>query len=163
VPDLIRSEAKLLSHQIKWVEDCRKVGAELHDKREETWRTSSAGFHDLQRQNREAFQQNMLHETGTQTRTLSRLLERVDAIGIHIQSMKWETPASHLSYHPPSIHTPPTFSTQRAPTARTPVGRGGSRGQIPTNVPPQMPLSAPPPAQQRQLQWKDPKGIRDGT
>jgi hypothetical protein len=136
VPDLIRREAKLLSHQIKWVEDCRKVGAELHDKREETWRTSSAGFHDLQRQNREAFQNKLLQETGTQTQTLSHLLERVEAIGIHIQSMKWETPASHLSYPAPSIHTPPAFSIPRASTARTPVGRGGSRGQMPTRAPP---------------------------
>lgn len=43
LPDLVRKETKVLSSQIQWVEECRRVAAETHDKREENWRTSSAG------------------------------------------------------------------------------------------------------------------------
>tara|TARA_R110002003_G_scaffold68_13_gene6163 strand:+ start:41641 stop:42600 length:960 start_codon:yes stop_codon:yes gene_type:complete len=34
IPDVIRRESKLISSQMKWVEDCRRVAADIHDKRE---------------------------------------------------------------------------------------------------------------------------------
>ncbi|KAF1839809.1 hypothetical protein BDW02DRAFT_486305 [Decorospora gaudefroyi] len=132
IPDLVRREAKLLSHQIRWVEECRKVGAELHDQREETWRTSSASFHDRQRQHRETFQAHMLHASGAQTEILHRILNEVRAIGLHTQSMKWETPASFVSATLPS-----NFPTQPRPPAATLNASGGGKGEPPARTPSQ--------------------------
>lgn len=138
IPDVVRREAKLISTQVKWVEDCRRVAAELHDKREETWRTSSAGFHDRQRQDRENFQNRMLHESSINSQTLNQILNEVKAIGLYAQSMKWETPASHLAYPPPSVPTPPAFPTRPASTAPSPslgAGRGRGTGMAPAQQP----------------------------
>lgn len=63
-------ESALLSRQIKWVEDCRRVASDLHTKREDTWRTSCAGFHDRQRVSREQFQNRMLNKAAKQARML---------------------------------------------------------------------------------------------
>lgn len=122
LPDVIRSEARLLSSQIRWVEECRRVASEIHDKREENWRTSSAGFHDRSREDRETFQNRVLQESTMQGRMLNQILNEVKAIGLYAQSMKWETP-SHLTTSPiyPPAPTAPTLSVQAAPTS---VGRG---------------------------------------
>jgi hypothetical protein len=127
IPDLIHKEAKLVSSQIRWVEDCRRVAADIHDKREENWRTSSAGFHDRGRQDRENFQSRMLHESDQQGRVLNQILNEVKAIGLYSQSMKWETP-NHLATHPayPPAPAQPNFPTQQPPAAS---GRGRGRGQ----------------------------------
>ncbi|KAF2129737.1 hypothetical protein P153DRAFT_338781 [Dothidotthia symphoricarpi CBS 119687] len=135
-PEFVRREAKLLSTQIRWVEDCRRVAADIHDKREETWRTSSAGFHDRQRQDREHFQNRLLHDSGLHTQTLNQILNEVKAIGLYAQSMKWETPTSHLAYPSPAVPTPPVFPTQPpiAPApmqAQAQIGRGGGRASAP--------------------------------
>lgn len=119
---VVRKEAKLLSSQVRWVEECRRVAAEIHDKREDNWRTSSAGFHDRTRQDRETFQSRVLHETNMQGRMLNQILNEVKAIGLYAQSMKWETP-SHLTTPPmyPPVHTP-LGSTA---LGSNPLGRGG--------------------------------------
>ncbi|KAH6495147.1 hypothetical protein HBI55_106920 [Parastagonospora nodorum] len=138
IAEVVRREAKLISTQVKWVEDCRRVAAELHDKREETWRTSSAGFHDRQRQDRENFQNRMLHESGMHSQTLNQILNEVKAIGLYAQSMKWETPASHLAYPPPSVPTPPAFPTRPASSAPSPspgAGRGRGAGMASVQQP----------------------------
>lgn len=67
ISDIIQRETKLLSTQIKWAEDCRRVAADIHDTREEIWRTSSAAFHHRQQQDRENFQSRMLDESGVHT------------------------------------------------------------------------------------------------
>lgn len=127
IPDVIHKEAKLVSSQIRWVEECRRVAADIHDKREENWRTSSAGFHDRGRQDRENFQNRLLHESGQQGRVLNQILNEVKAIGLYSQSMKWETP-NHLATHPayPSAPVQPSFPTQAQPP---PSGKGRGRGQ----------------------------------
>jgi hypothetical protein len=121
VPDIVRREAKLISNQIKWVEDCRRIAANTHDKREETWRTSSAGFHDRQRQDREKFQNRILHESAAHSQTLNHILNEVKAIGLYAQSMKWETPSTHL-YPPPTLPSLQPFPTQLVPDQG--AGRG---------------------------------------
>ncbi|KAL1601744.1 hypothetical protein SLS60_006659 [Paraconiothyrium brasiliense] len=123
VPELIRQESKLISSQIKWVEECRRVAADAHDRREENWRTSSATFHDKGRQERESFQSRILHEQGTQTQALNQILNEVRSFGLYVQSMKWETPGSLLMppYHP----GPPAFPTQPPPAPSS--SRGGGR------------------------------------
>ncbi|KAF2444001.1 hypothetical protein P171DRAFT_23825 [Karstenula rhodostoma CBS 690.94] len=125
VPDLVRQESKLISSQIKWVEDCRRVAADTHDKREDNWRTSSANFHDKARQERESFQGRLLHEQGMQSQTLHQILSEVKSFGLYVQSMKWETPGS-LSMGPPYMPGPPAFPTQPPPAP--PRGRGRPRG-----------------------------------
>ncbi|KAF3047728.1 hypothetical protein E8E12_011539 [Didymella heteroderae] len=119
IAEVVRREAELLSRQIKWVEDCRRVANDVHVKREDTWRTSSAGFHDQQRQDRENFQNRMVHESAMHSQTLNQILNEVKAIGLYAQSMKWETP-SYLNHMPnalPQVPTPPAFPTQPAPPA----------------------------------------------
>ncbi|KAF2175629.1 hypothetical protein K469DRAFT_723910 [Zopfia rhizophila CBS 207.26] len=127
--DLLRREARLLSNQIRWVEECRRVASDVHDKREETWRTTSAGFHDRNRQDRETFQNKMLQETHMQGQVLNQILNEVKALGHVTMSLKWETPdhvASHTTYPPPP--TAPAFPTQAAPhpPAKGP-GTGGNK------------------------------------
>jgi hypothetical protein len=89
---VVRSEAKLLSSQIKWVEDCRRLASDSQIQREETWRTSSAGFHDRARQNRQDFQSTILHQQGAQAQTLQQILNEVKAFALYAQSCKWEVP-----------------------------------------------------------------------
>jgi hypothetical protein len=135
-PDVVRREAKLLSSQIKWVEDCRRVAADIHDSREETWRTSSAGFHDRQRQDRETFQNKVLAESALHSQTLYKILNEVKTIGIYTQSLKWETPSSHLTYPSPSVPTPPAFPTQPAHAAPdTNQGGGRAKARVPPTPP----------------------------
>ncbi|KAH7085684.1 hypothetical protein BKA63DRAFT_539438 [Paraphoma chrysanthemicola] len=112
IPDVIHRETRLISAQIKWVDDCRRIAADIHDKREETWRKSSASFHDRQRQNCETFQNRILHESSMNTATLNQILSEVKAIGSYAQSMKWETPTSHLMNMALSTPTQPAFPTQ---------------------------------------------------
>ncbi|KAF2201534.1 hypothetical protein GQ43DRAFT_33461 [Delitschia confertaspora ATCC 74209] len=130
--DFIRREAKLLSSQIRWVEECRRVASDAHDKREETWRTSSAGFHDRNRQDRENFQQRILGETTRQGQMLNQILNEVKGLAHVTMSLKWETPdqlTTHPVYPPPP--SVPAFPTQPAPsTGRSGVSRtstGGTR------------------------------------
>lgn len=123
--DVVRRESKLLSSQIRWVEECRRVAASIHDKREENWRTTSAGFHDRNRHDREAFQHRMLHESGVQGKMLNQILNEVKAIGLYTQSMKWETPDS-MSQHP---GYPPQPMVPAFPTQAPPSGAGRGRGQ----------------------------------
>lgn len=117
ITEVIRREAGLLSRQVKWVEDCRRVANDAHVQREDTWRTSSAGFHDQQRQDRENFQNRIIHETTLQSQTLNQIMNEVKAIGLYAQNMKWETPSylNHVSNVSPQIPTPPAFPTQQAP------------------------------------------------
>ena len=125
IPDLIRKEVRLLSSQIHWVEECRRVAADVHDKREENWRTSSAGFHDRARQDREGFQTRVLYESTEQGRLLNQILNEVRAIGLYSQSMKWETPG-HLAPYPP-VPPQPAFPTQ-PPLPLPPLGQRKGRG-----------------------------------
>ena len=148
IAEVIRREAGLVSRQIKWVEDCRRVANDVHVKREDTWRTSSAGFHDQQRQDRENFQNRMVHESATHSQMLNQILNEVKAIGLYAQNMKWETP-SYLNHVPnisPQIPTPPAFPTQPAPPA------------FPTQ-PTRTPSSGPKQStQQKHFTWKTGRG-----
>jgi hypothetical protein len=119
ITEVIRREAGLLSRQIKWVEDCRRLANEAHVQREDTWRTSSAGFHDQQRQDRENFQNRVVHESALHSQTLNQILNEVKAIGLHAQNMKWETPSylNHMPNASPQVPTPPAYPTQAAPPA----------------------------------------------
>lgn len=117
IPEIVQRQTKLLSSQIKWVEECRRVAADIHDKREDTWRTTSAAFHEQQRQNRENFQNRILQESSMQKQTLNQILNEVKAIGLYAQSMKWETPSSHLAYPPPNYPPQPTYPTSRPPAS----------------------------------------------
>jgi hypothetical protein len=132
VSDLVRRESKLLSSQIRWVEECRRVATDIHDKKEENWRTSSAGFHDRNRQDRENFQTRMLNESSMQGRVLNQILNEVKTIGLYTQSMKWETP-DHLARHPafPPQPTAPAFPT--APTQPTATPTPAAPVAIPRN------------------------------
>lgn len=121
IAEIICRETGLLSRQIEWVESCRRVASDAHTKREETWRTSSAGFHDQQRQDRENFQNRMVHESAMHSQTLNQILNEVKAIGLYAQNMKWETPSylNSASNATPQIRTQPVFPTQ-SPTPAFP-------------------------------------------
>ncbi|KAJ4384669.1 hypothetical protein N0V86_000270 [Didymella sp. IMI 355093] len=151
LPEVIRREAGLLSRQIKWVEDCRRVANDVHLKREDTWRTSSAGFHDQQRQDRENFQSRVMHESAMHSQTLNQILNEVKAIGLYAQNMKWETPSylNHIPNASPQIPTPPAFPTQPAPPAFP------TQPPQPTRTPSSGPKQ---PTQQKHFTWKTGRG-----
>jgi hypothetical protein len=129
LPDIIRKESRLLSSQVLWVEECRRVAADIHDKREETWRTSSASFHEHARLDRESFQNRILHESTLQGRMLNQILSEVKAVGNYALSLKWETPGNITPYAPvPSTPAAPAFPTQ-APSTGAGSGRGRGRGR----------------------------------
>jgi hypothetical protein len=116
--DFIRREAKLLSTQIKWVEDCRRIASDAHDKREETWRTSSASFHDRNRQDREAFQARMINDSNMHARMLTQILNEVKSLSNVTMSLKWETPDHQIAPPQPSQQPAvPAFPTQPVPPA----------------------------------------------
>ncbi|KAF2660677.1 hypothetical protein K491DRAFT_40324 [Lophiostoma macrostomum CBS 122681] len=142
VSDLVRRESKLLSSQIRWVEECRRVAADIHDKKEENWRTSSAGFHDQNRQDRERFQASMLNESSLQGRMLNQILNEVKTIGLYAQSMKWETP-DHLARHPafPPQPTVPAFPTQPTALASQPQSTTPAAPLPPVPIPRNGPAS----------------------
>ena len=151
IADTVRQETGLILRQIKWAEDCRRIANEVHIKREDTWRTSSAGFHDQQRQNRENFQNRMVHESAMHSQTLNQILNEVKAIGLYAQNMKWETPSylNHMPNMSPQIPTPSTFPTQPTPQASL---------AHPTQ-PKRSPLSEPSQPNQRQhFTWKTERG-----
>ena len=110
LPDTIRKEAKQLSNQIRWVEECRRIASDAHDEREETWRTSSAAFHDKNRQDRESFEKRALNESTIQRNMLSQILTEVKTLASVAFSLKWETPAQFPPSYPPQLHAP--FSGQ---------------------------------------------------
>ena len=108
--ETIRKEAKQLSNQVRWVEECRRIASDAHDEREETWRTSSAAFHDKNRQDRESFEKRALNESATQRNMLSQILTEVKTLASVAFSLKWETPAQFPPSYPPQLHAP--FSGQ---------------------------------------------------
>jgi hypothetical protein len=120
--DTIERERKLLSYQIKWVDDCRRVGVQMHDEREVKWRKSTAEFHDRQRQDREAFQNRMLQESGAQTQTLDRVLHAVRSTGLSAQNVEGNASTPYL--HPADAG--PT--AQPRPPAPSSAGRAGGIG-----------------------------------
>ncbi|KAF2815053.1 uncharacterized protein BDZ99DRAFT_494911 [Mytilinidion resinicola] len=127
IPDLVRKEAKQLSNQIRWVEQCRRIASEAHDAREETWRMSSASFHDKNRQSRESFEQRMLNESAIQGTMLSQILSEVKGLASVAFSLKWETP-SQYSAPVPSQSRPGHGST---PTQRPPQAPPQHAGRRP--------------------------------
>jgi hypothetical protein len=122
IRDTIQREFKLLSNQIRWLGECRKVGADLHDKREESWQTLAVGFHDRQRQDREAFHNRMLHESGAQSQTLSQQTQAMNQhpqmlnqvlheVATIRQNIQGETP--DVFPHPPDLGpAPPSPASQ---------------------------------------------------
>ncbi|KAF2501417.1 hypothetical protein BU16DRAFT_198850 [Lophium mytilinum] len=107
IPDLVRKESKQLSSQIRWVEQCRRIASEAHDAREETWRTSSASFHDKNRQKRENFETRMLNESAIQGTMLSQILSEVKGLASVAFSLKWETPGQYPPPYPAPVPSHP--------------------------------------------------------
>ena len=112
ITNVIRQEAKLVSKQIRWVDDCRRVAADIHDEREEMWRTSSAGFHDRQRKNREEFQEKMPHESGLQSRVLKDILDEVRRMRGCAQDVRPASEACSMDLRS-STATPPEEDLER--------------------------------------------------
>lgn len=95
-----------LSKQIRWLEDCRRIAAEVHDKREETWRISSASFHDSSRRDRETHEKHMSKEMAEQKKMLSDLMNEVRHLNTLTYSLKFD--GSSGSQGPPFPQSPAT-------------------------------------------------------
>jgi hypothetical protein len=74
-PPSVTSRLQNVSAQIKWVEECRRIAEEAHDRREETWRLSSATFHDETRKDRERHEAWMVSEMAWQRNTLVGMMK----------------------------------------------------------------------------------------
>lgn len=91
-PPTISSRFQHVSAQIKWVEECRRIADEAHDKREETWRTTSATFHDDARKVRERHEAWMVNEMTWQHSLLVGVVNDLRGLYPLGHSLKWETP-----------------------------------------------------------------------
>ncbi|KAF2399968.1 hypothetical protein EJ06DRAFT_522175 [Trichodelitschia bisporula] len=99
--DAMLAELQTLSSQIRWVEECRRVADELHDQREETWRATSALFHDDRRKDRERHEQWLQSEVSWQRNLLIQLSNDIKGIYPLVHSLKWGPSASLLPPQPP--------------------------------------------------------------
>ncbi|KAF2838533.1 hypothetical protein M501DRAFT_992507 [Patellaria atrata CBS 101060] len=96
-------ELKNLSNQVKWVEDCRRIADASHDKKEDTWRSTSATFHDQMRRQRETYEQWMIQEVKTLRSMLSHVLGEIRALSPVVMSLKWDDPTFRHPAPPPAI------------------------------------------------------------
>jgi hypothetical protein len=78
-----------ISAQIKWVEECRRIADEAHDKREETWRTTSATFHDEARKARERHDTWVASEMSWQRNILVGMMNDLKGLYPLGHSLKW--------------------------------------------------------------------------
>ncbi|OCL14852.1 hypothetical protein AOQ84DRAFT_195538 [Glonium stellatum] len=106
LPEIIRKEAEQLSKQIRWVEECRRIASDAHDKREDTWRASSAAFHGKNRQDRVSFEKQALNSSAIQGNMLSQILTEVKTLASVVFSLKWETPPQFSPLYPPPLSAP---------------------------------------------------------
>jgi hypothetical protein len=85
----VTSRLQNVSAQIKWVEECRRIADEAHDRREETWRTSSATFHDNTRKARERHESWMVQEMNWQRNLLLGMANDLKGLYPLGHSLKW--------------------------------------------------------------------------
>jgi hypothetical protein len=85
------SRLQNVSAQIKWVEECRRIAEEGHDRREETWRTTSATFHDEMRKARERHEAWMVSEMAWQRNLLVGMANDLKGLYPLGHSLKWGT------------------------------------------------------------------------
>lgn len=157
-PDSILKQFNQMSKQIRWLEDCRRVSTNLHSKREETWRMSSATFHDSARRDREAYEKYMVKEMMRQGQMLSTIANEVKSLSNVTYSLKWETPGNNpsqswsaptasMSPAQPAVQSrplPPTGPYPNYPPAPPPASHSQ---YIPPHHPPQQPQSQARPQQ----------------
>ncbi|KAF2429537.1 hypothetical protein EJ08DRAFT_698253 [Tothia fuscella] len=107
---IIPNKLQNISAQIKWVEECRRIADEAHDRREETWRSTSATFHDETRKVRERHEAWMAQEMTWQRNTLMGMINDLKGLYPLGHSLKWETPPTLLHASPPiPMPTQPTY------------------------------------------------------
>lgn len=119
IADVVRQEARLISKQIQWANDCRQGANDEVIKGEDKWRTSSSTYHDQQRQDREKFQNRILRESSMQAHTLSEIRREVKALVGYAQksNSKWEMKnIPDTDSTQPALVAIPTQSAQRMRT-----------------------------------------------
>jgi hypothetical protein len=85
----VMSRLQNVSAQVKWVEECRRIADEAHDKREETWRTTSATFHDDNRKARERHEAWLVSEMAWQRNILVGMMNDLKGLYPLGHSLKW--------------------------------------------------------------------------
>ena len=85
-------EFQRLRDDIRWVEDKRAAADTQHDRREETWRSSSATFHDNAHKNRDAAEKWLIQELKTQRETAKRLTDMLLDVCKEVKGKDYELP-----------------------------------------------------------------------
>ena len=85
-------EFQRLKEDIRWLEDRRASSDAQHDRREETWRSSSATFHDTAHKNREVAEKWVVQEVKTQREATKRLTDMVLDVCKEIKGKDYEMP-----------------------------------------------------------------------
>lgn len=88
-PRRILQKLNNISEQIHWVEQCRRIADEAHDKCEETWRATSATFHDDTRRTRDRHEAWMVEEMAWQRNMLLGLSNDIKGLYPLGHSLKW--------------------------------------------------------------------------
>ena len=85
-------EFQRLKEDIRWLEDRRAAADANHDRREETWRSSSATFHDTAHKNRELAEKWMLREVKAQREATRRLTDMMFDVCKAVKGPDYEMP-----------------------------------------------------------------------
>jgi len=147
--DSTADHVKSVSDQIRWVEQCRRLADEAHDKREEKWRVTSATFHDDNRRKLDAHNAKvdshnvwLSQEMLRQSTLLNQLMGEVKGLYPLMHTVKWETPANAFGAAavpappPPAAASPTSYMPpylQHRPGNAGPATKGSRNGGHPLN------------------------------
>ncbi|KAL9072947.1 MAG: hypothetical protein Q9157_004919 [Trypethelium eluteriae] len=103
-------EFQRLKEDIRWLDDRRAAANTQHDRREETWRSSSATFHDTAHKNREVSEKWVVQELKAQREGSMRITDMLLDVCREIKGRDYELPP--VPTPSPVVTRPPAFETQ---------------------------------------------------
>ncbi|KAL9096366.1 MAG: hypothetical protein Q9165_001363 [Trypethelium subeluteriae] len=103
-------EFQRLKEDIRWLDDRRGATDTQHDRREETWRSSSATFHDNAHKNREIAEKWIVQELKAQREGSKRITDMLLDVCREIKGKDYEMPS--VPTPSPVVTRPPAFETQ---------------------------------------------------
>ncbi|KAI9710549.1 MAG: hypothetical protein M1820_002685 [Bogoriella megaspora] len=104
------SEFGMLKKDISWLDERRQAADAAHSQREETWRSSSATFHDTTHKNREASEKWMIQEMKAQRAATTTLTTMMLDVCKELKGNDYVSP--HMSTVTPAATRAPSLGSQ---------------------------------------------------
>ncbi|KAI9666358.1 MAG: hypothetical protein M1821_004294 [Bathelium mastoideum] len=111
-------EFQRLKEDIRWLEDRRTNADTQHDRREETWRSSSATFHDTAHKNREIAEKWMVSEVKIQRDNMRRMTDMLLDVCKELKGADYKMPPAQ-SLSPVTTRPAPLEAQLREAAERT--------------------------------------------